>query len=128
MKIQNLILKGGSPESTTETLTKTKKPAGLSKHLLEQQTSSAEPMEDNGTTAHGIVSPFGLPKKWGQNENGGATIFGGLKTKEDEKEHYNFLNEMRVRLKVDESKIIDLEARISCKYKPIFNKGWHLHF
>jgi hypothetical protein len=51
-----------------------------------------------------------------------TTIFGGLKTKEDEKEHYNFLNEMRVRLKVDESKIIDLEARISCKYTSLFNK------
>ena len=51
------------------------------------------------------------------------TIFGGLKTKEDEKEHYNFLNEMRVRLNVDENKIIDLEARISCKYKFLFNTG-----
>jgi hypothetical protein len=48
--------------------------------------------------------------------NGATAIFLGMKTKEEEKEHYNFLNQMRVRLNVDEAKIIDLEARISCKY------------
>jgi hypothetical protein len=41
--------------------------------------------------------------------------FNGLHTKEDEEEHYNFLNEMRVRLNVDSQKLIDLEARITCK-------------
>jgi hypothetical protein len=63
MKMQNLILKGGSPESTSETLTKTRKADGFSKHLLEQQTSSGEPFEDDGRTPRNDVSPFGLPKK-----------------------------------------------------------------
>lgn len=63
MKMQNLILKGGSPESTSETLTKTRKPSGFSKHLLEQQTSSGEPLEDDGRTTRDDVSPFALPKK-----------------------------------------------------------------
>ena len=46
----------------------------------------------------------------------GNTIFQGAPTKQGEHEHYHFLNEMRKRLGVDEEKIIDLEARISCKY------------
>tara|TARA_B110000285_G_scaffold229328_1_gene293880 strand:+ start:227 stop:421 length:195 start_codon:yes stop_codon:yes gene_type:complete len=46
-----------------------------------------------------------------------GTIFSGPTTKEVEKEHYSFLNEMSSRLKVDKEKIIMLEARISCKYK-----------
>jgi len=32
-----------------------------------------------------------------------------------EKEHYNFLNEIQVRLNVDWDKIVNLEARISGK-------------
>lgn len=74
------------------------------------------------------MSPFGLAKKSSPNENGVTTIFAGLKTKEDEKEHYHFLNEMRKRFNVDESKIIDLEARISCKCFYILNKGGVAHF
>jgi hypothetical protein len=42
--------------------------------------------------------------------------FNGINTKEKEKEHYTFLNEMRVRLGVDSQKLIDLEARITCKF------------
>ena len=41
--------------------------------------------------------------------------FGGLITKEAEKEHYDFLNELRITLNVDSQKLIDLEARITCK-------------
>ena len=33
---------------------------------------------------------------------------------EAEKEHYNFLNEISVRLKVDSEKLVNLEARITC--------------
>ena len=43
-------------------------------------------------------------------------FFSGPTTKEAEKEHYNFLNEMSHRFNVDKEKIINLEARISCKY------------
>lgn len=42
--------------------------------------------------------------------------FNGINTKEKEKEHFYFLNEMRIRLGVDSQKLIDLEARISCKF------------
>ena len=41
--------------------------------------------------------------------------FAGLQTKQAEKEHYCFLNEMRDRLNIDSEKLIDLEARITCK-------------
>ena len=41
--------------------------------------------------------------------------FAGLSTKQAEKEHYCFLNEMRDRLNIDSEKLIDLEARITCK-------------
>ena len=41
--------------------------------------------------------------------------FNGLHTKQEEQEHYVFLNQMRVRLGVDSQKLIDLEARITCK-------------
>lgn len=115
MKIQNFILNRESPESTKETLTK----RGLAKEGQKgTEVTSGSPGHAEGhclSKPEHEVSSFGLPKKSDQNENGAPTIFSGLKTKEDEKEHYHFLNEMRVRLKVDESKIIDLEARISCK-------------
>lgn len=42
--------------------------------------------------------------------------FGGLVTKEAEMEHFNFLNELRVKWNVDSEKLINLEARITCKY------------
>lgn len=49
--------------------------------------------------------------------------FNGLHTKEAEQEHYTFLNEMRVRLGVDSQRLIDLEARITCKYGcPVLNR------
>lgn len=48
--------------------------------------------------------------------------FNGIKTKEKEKEHFTFLNEMRVRLGVDSQKLIDLEARISCKFSYLILK------
>lgn len=41
--------------------------------------------------------------------------FAGLQTKQAEKEHYCFLNEMRDRLNIDSEKLINLEARITCK-------------
>lgn len=40
--------------------------------------------------------------------------FNGLHTKEAERDHYKFLNEMKIRLNVDSQKLIDLEARITC--------------
>lgn len=58
---------------------------------------------------------FCKKKKNIDGENGYA-IFTGQQTKEAEKEHYNFLNQMRVKLGVDSQKLIDLEARITCKY------------
>jgi hypothetical protein len=42
--------------------------------------------------------------------------FNGLRSKEEEEEHFSFLNQMRQRLNVDSQKIVDLEARITGKY------------
>ena len=41
---------------------------------------------------------------------------------EAEKEHYNFLNEISVRLKIDREKLVNLEARISCNEKTQVNE------
>ena len=95
MKIQNLILKGGSPECLSETLTKSGKQRESPKQPLEHQTTSGEHADDDVKTTRGEVSPFGLPKKSGQNESGVTTIFGGLKTKEDERLAIRFICLMR---------------------------------
>ena len=42
--------------------------------------------------------------------------FGGIMTKEAEMEHYGFLNQLRVKWNVDCEKLINLEARITCKF------------
>jgi hypothetical protein len=125
MKIQNLMfLKAESPEICDETLTTNGLEKAATKGPNDAETSRGEHDGSDSKKTDQIPAPFSLLKKSDQNENGATTIFAGLKTKEDEKEHYNFLNEMRVRLNVDENKIIDLEARISCKYKSLFNIGW----
>ena len=48
--------------------------------------------------------------------------FGGLasRTKEAEREHYSFLNQMQAKFNIDQEKLICLEARISCKLHLIF--------
>ena len=55
--------------------------------------------------------------------------FGGLasRTKEAEREHYSFLNQMQAKFNIDQEKLISLEARISCKLHLIFilNRGWN---
>lgn len=42
--------------------------------------------------------------------------FGGIMTKEAEMEHYDFLNQLKIKWNVDSEKLINLEARITCKY------------
>ena len=110
-----MSLKGESPECCKAPLTKN----GTSpKAAKGQQVTEAVPKEPESLAADQLasaVAPFVLPEKSEPNQNGVTTIFAGQTTKEEEKEHYHFLNEMRVRLNVDEAKIIDLEARISCK-------------
>jgi hypothetical protein len=80
-----------------------------------QQSNSAEvlpaPNHQNGDM-HGRDQLEHFPVS---DSNIFRSRFNGLHTKEDEEEHYNFLNEMRVRLNVDSQKLIDLEARITCK-------------
>ena len=50
MKIQNLILKGGSPECLSETLTKSGKQRESPKQPLEHQTTSGEHADDDVKT------------------------------------------------------------------------------
>lgn len=52
--------------------------------------------------------------------------FAGLLTKEAEIEHYDFLNEMRVRLNIDTQKLIDLEARITGQPREMCDAGRRL--
>jgi hypothetical protein len=41
-------------------------------------------------------------------------MFTQMPSVEAEKEHYNFLNEISIRLNIDREKLINLEARITC--------------
>lgn len=118
-----MFLKKESPETSDEILTNHGLEKAASKSPNHAEALRGETDGSGSKMAALFPAPFSLAKKSDQNENGVTTIFAGLKTKENEKEHYNFLNEMRVRLNVDESRIIDLEARISCKYKFLFNIG-----
>jgi hypothetical protein len=117
MKIQKILSsKESSPESPTETLTKNvsqEKAAGGATAGLDTKAGEKSPHQAPGGRNE---APSMGTSKFEANGNGATAIFLGMKTKEEEKEHYNFLNQMRVRLNVDKAKIIDLEARISCKY------------
>lgn len=92
MKIQNFDNKAESPESKTEDAPKTAINKRPSKGSHEPRDTPTECPEATASKGQRDVGSFFGAKIGLRNENLVTTIFAGLKTKEDERDHYNFLN------------------------------------